>query len=78
MALKFIVAIALFSSIIFLDLIFFFPAFVVILFILNSIEKDLKTKSAEHPVRFDGRKNIITFAQRDKKRNMHKRAHEPV
>lgn len=52
MILKILLATALFSSIIFLDLILFFPAFVIILFILNSIEKDLKTKYREQGVNY--------------------------
>lgn len=55
MILKILLATALFSSIIFLDLILFFPAFVIILFILNSIEKDLKTKYREHGVSYTRR-----------------------
>lgn len=65
MALKIICAIALFSSIIFLDLVFFFPAFVVILFILNSIEKDLKSNERAHVVRYEQKKSGILL--RDKR-----------
>ncbi|MEI7906310.1 MAG: hypothetical protein WCI84_03020 [Bacteroidota bacterium] len=50
MMLKILLAAILFSSIIFLDLMLFFPAFVIILFILNSIEKDMKTKYREQRI----------------------------
>jgi len=50
MFLKSLLVIALFSSIFVLDLMYFFPVFAIILYILNSIEKDLKLKDRRNNV----------------------------